>query len=217
MKIQGAPDYYVRNGNTIFLIENKDVLIKAQVKENQVFEDIEAELKKKFLEDDHRGVGIKQIARNVERALSLQNTFDKNYKAANSVIYPILVVHDIVYDTAGLNALFNEWFSTEMTALKKKGHKVDKVKPLIVLSIDTLIRAAGLLRINKFSLRDMLDLYLDAIKMKTKKVKTDEEMMKLISDTFMPSTKVIENWLNDKYVIQLKDNGILDYAMSKMN
>src|SRR4051812_3240678 len=87
LKIKGAPDYYIRNGNKIFLIENKDILIKAEVKENPLFEDLDMELKKKFLEENGRGIGIKQIVSNIKRVLTQKNSFDTKYNTSKIVIY----------------------------------------------------------------------------------------------------------------------------------
>lgn len=216
MGIKGAPDYYIRNGKYVFLIENKDILIKAEVKENPFFEDLEIELKKKFLEESGRGVGINQIIKNIEKVLSYQNAFDKNYKSNNIIIYPILIVHDIVYDTPGLNNLFNDWFFKEIEILKEKGLEVKNIRPLIVLNIDTLIRSAELLRIRKFDFADLLEIYYRNLKPAKKVFKTNEEMKKALTSVYLPSTKVIENWLNENYQSLVRGNKILEYAFSKM-
>jgi len=217
MGVEGAPDYYIRNGKHVILIENKDVLIKAEVKEKPLFEEIESELKKKFFEKQHgRGVGIKQIIKNIERTLSFKNTFDTNYKPANVVIYPILVVHDIVFDAPGLNTLFNTWFFDELNLLKQKGLLVDNVKPLIVLNIDTLIRVSHLLRTGQLTLIEMFEMFYKKLKISKTKFKDEREMENVITNRYLPSTKVIENWLNDNYPSFLKENKIMEFAFNKM-
>jgi len=215
--IQGAPDYYIRNGKYIFLIENKDVFIKAEVKENPLFDELEAELKKKFLEEENgRGVGIKQIVKNIERVLSLQNKFDVNYKPNNAIIYPVLIVHDIVYDCPGLNHLFNKWFFKEIDLLKEKGLKIKNIRPLIILNIDTLIRSAEVLRIGKLSLSEFLEMYYQNLKPAKKVFKTEKEMKDVLTSVYLPSTKIIEDWLYNNRQSIPRDNKILEYAFNKM-
>ena len=97
-KYLGAPDYYIRNGNVLFLFENKDVFINAEIKQSFNFEIIEAEFKKKFYFDDKDGKidpkAVLQLVSNVEKTLTLQNDFDKNYNNKNIRIYPLLILHD---------------------------------------------------------------------------------------------------------------------------
>jgi hypothetical protein len=217
MGIQGAPDYYVRNGKYIFLVENKDVLIKASVKESSVFENLEVELKKKFLrENNGRAVGINQIINNIERVLLKTNAFDTNYKINNIVIFPILIVHDIVYDCPGLNQMFNKWFNEEIARLKAKNLPIQNVKPLVVLNIDTLIRSSGLLRLNKIGLAELCETFYKNQTIKKKKFKSEEELEDALTQTYLPSTKVIEDWLYSNHKGFLQSNQILEYALNKM-
>ncbi len=48
MKTLGAPDYYIRNGNKVFLFESKDILIRADIKESYDFEQYEKALREKL-------------------------------------------------------------------------------------------------------------------------------------------------------------------------
>lgn len=213
--IKGAPDYYIRNGKYIFLIENKDCLIKAVVKENPVFENIETELRKKFYEKENgKGVGIKQIVGNIEKVLTIQNSYDKHYNPQKVIIYPILIVHDIVYDCPGLNHLFNNWFLAELELLKEKGLEIKNVRPLIVLNIDTLIRTAEVLRLGGITLKELIELYYKNIVLQKGNYKSQEEMESKLTKVYLSSTKVIEDWLEKNK--KLMGNRILDYAFNKM-
>jgi hypothetical protein len=214
LHIQGAPDYYIRDGKYVILIENKDILIKASVKENPLFEDIETELKKKFLDDNGKAVGIKQIVSNIERVLLNKNEFDNNYKGDKAVIYPVLIVHDIVYDTPGINHLFNVWFSEELNKLNQKGLAVEKVKRLIVLNIDSLIRAAQVLRTGQAKIREILEIYLLDTIVTQKKFKSQEHLEQVLTHQYLPSTKIIEDWLFAKHSELMQHNDILKYAFN---
>ncbi|MBL0202373.1 MAG: hypothetical protein IPP81_20110 [Chitinophagaceae bacterium] len=47
-KIDGEPDYYIRNGNNLFLFESKDILINASIKSSYDFKQYEPEFEKKL-------------------------------------------------------------------------------------------------------------------------------------------------------------------------
>ena len=46
--IDAEPDYYIRNGNSIFLFESKDILINATIKSTYDFTQYESEFRKKL-------------------------------------------------------------------------------------------------------------------------------------------------------------------------
>lgn len=46
--IIAEPDYYIRNGNKIFLFESKDILIPSETKVSNDYENISSELKKRL-------------------------------------------------------------------------------------------------------------------------------------------------------------------------
>lgn len=51
MGIEAEPDYYLRNGNNLFLFESKDILINATIKSSYDFNQYEIEFKKKLYFD----------------------------------------------------------------------------------------------------------------------------------------------------------------------
>ncbi|MDB5199097.1 MAG: hypothetical protein JWO92_1060 [Chitinophagaceae bacterium] len=209
MNIPGGPDFYVNVDNYIFLFENKDVLINAKIKESPYFPDLDSELRKKFLQDGNRGVGVKQIINNIEKVLNYTNAFDKDYDPNKVIIYPVLVVHDIMFDTPGFNALLNIWFDDELFALEDKGIDISKVKPLTVLKIDTLIICAELIKSNKLNLKGLCEIYLEGIKLKKNSAHSYAELEDIITTQYLPSSKIIEDYLSQKFPNYLKHNKIL--------
>ena len=67
-EIKGGPDYYIRNGNKIFLFENKDILLSAETKTSYDFDKIVDELKSKLAYDfkENKEKAVYQLARNVK-------------------------------------------------------------------------------------------------------------------------------------------------------
>jgi len=157
------PDYYIRNGNTTFLFESKDILINAEVKESFDFAKQEAEFKKKLYFEDKEGKisnkAVLQLVLNIEKCLGMGFPFDTNYKAKNQFIYPIVVLHDHMYKVPGLNYMVNQWYLIELQALRDKGLNIDRVQPLTIIDIDTFIFHQDILRSQKIRLDDMIDRY----------------------------------------------------------
>ncbi|MFT4155485.1 hypothetical protein [Parafilimonas sp.] len=211
-ELKGAPDYYIRNGKQIFLIENKDIFINASIKENPLFEKLEIELKKKFLIENGKGVGINQIIKNIEKVLGQINVFDKAYNPNHVIIYPILVVHDIVYDCPGLNQLFNLWFQSELNLLEQKNLYIKNVKPLVVLNIDTLIRSAEILRSGNMKFSDLIEEYYKNCRLVKSTFKSYEEMKDEYTRMSLPSTEIIESYFNKNHSVLLRYNKILEFS-----
>lgn len=137
--VTGAPDYYVRNDNEIFLFELKDVFLKAEDATSSDYKTIEKSILKKFYSNEHgRPKGIKQLVENISKILDNSVIWDKNIDVSHCRIYPILVVTDHVFSCPGLNRVLNSFFKLE---LKNKVGLANsaKVHDIIVIGIDSLI------------------------------------------------------------------------------
>jgi hypothetical protein len=160
----GAPDYYLRNGNHLFVFENKDVFINAEIKQSYDFRIVEEELKKKFYYENKEGKIVPratlQLISNIEKALLKQNSFDLNYKPNSLRIYPILILHDSSFNCPGLNAVINEWFKIELAKLDTRGINTSGVKPITIINIDTLILYADFLKLKRGTLKDLINSYI---------------------------------------------------------
>ncbi|UZD22974.1 hypothetical protein [Algoriphagus halophytocola] len=153
------PDYYVRNGNKIFLFESKDVLISAQVKSSYDFSLYETELKKRFLRDGKQNKAVLQLINNVKRILKYEFSFDYKYDALKVRIYPILVLHDHQFNVPGLNYIINEWFQNEVQELGRQGFNITKVQPLLIIEMGSLILHQEVFREKRVVLDEVIDQY----------------------------------------------------------
>jgi len=153
------PDYYVRNGNKIFLFESKDVLISAQVKSSYDFSLYEKELKKRFLRDGNQNKAVLQLVNNVKRILNYEFSFDSRYDALKVRIYPILVLHDHQFNVPGLNFIVNEWFQDKVQELGRQGFDITKVQPLIIIEMGSLLLHQEVFREKRIALEDVIDQY----------------------------------------------------------
>ena len=87
-------------------------------------------------------------------------------------------MHDHQFNIAGLNVVVNSWFQTELAKLKEKGLPTDKVKPLVIIDIDTLIFHQDLFRDRALKLNQILDEYFKFITIDNKKKYIDNKHTK---------------------------------------
>lgn len=217
LNIDAEPDYYIRQGNSVFLFESKDILINASIKPTCDFTQYEVEFKKKLYFEDKNGKidnkAVLQLIKNIERLLTKQLSFDTNYSARSIYIYPILILHDHQFNVAGLNILVNSWFNEELIKLKEKGIVIDKVQPIAIIDIDTLIFHQDILRDRSIKLEIILDEYFKFITFDKKKIYRDQEHVnQYIQRTLIPFSIFLANYVGDKKIRRvpkmLKEKGL---------
>lgn len=189
MKTPGAPDYYIRNGNKVFLFESKDILIRADIKESYDFEQYEKALKDKlYFEINGKKESPKAVRQLTNFAKNLLNgnfKEDKNYKPNSIRIYPIILLHNRQLDILGLNNLINIWFELEKDEIEKTGLSTKNLRRPTILHIDTLLVMHEQLASGKYQLDELLDEYQNLIngnQSKKKKFKTEQELMQTVQD-----------------------------------
>ena len=160
----GLPDYYVRNGNKIFLFESKDLKFNAEIKQSFDYDKIKKYVEKKLLKKENGSdTGIGQLINNIK--LLANNTFpvDTNYKSSKLRIYPILVLNDPMYSLPGFNYILNDWFQK---GIVENGLSDMQIHPLVVIDIDTLIFYQKALAEKKMNFENELLSYYKFIKSK---------------------------------------------------
>lgn len=167
----GLPDYYIRNGNKILLIENKDNLITKSLMERYDTKKFICKLKQCFVESDssskNRIKAIKQLSNNILNILDGKwKNYDEKLKERSCVIYPIIVVHHKEFTLSGINTKVNDWFKEELFS---RGIKQRRVKDVTIIDIDTLIVYQGLFSEHKNNIFNLIDEYWDEKKNNCKK------------------------------------------------
>ena len=161
------PDYYVRNKNKIFLFEAKDVLVKAEVKQSNDYNQLVQVLKEKFYYHENKkgkreNKAVLQLIGNIEKLLTNDLKYD-SVKPEHIRIYPILLVHYKQYSSLGVNKIVIDWFKDELNLLKEKGLDVSKVKDVVIIDIDYFILFQNSLKTRSMRFEDVLDDYLKFI------------------------------------------------------
>jgi hypothetical protein len=158
------PDYYIRNGNKVFLIEVKDSFIAGKTKQSFNVPEIELEIEKKYYKTQNSEKAVKQLITRIRFSLTMAYPFDQNYKPKSLKFYPILVVYDINLTVPGVETLMADWFNEErenlileMAAQEINGFQIND---LVVLHIDGLVLLTEYIRAGKIKLEDLIDKHL---------------------------------------------------------
>lgn len=166
MGVKGEPDYYARKGSNIFIFESKDFYTRKQIKHSYDFEKYNQEFKKRLYgevvspEKVDNGA-VLQLVETIRRLhnKSFPSEFDNKYNKNQIYIYPIIVVHDNLYNTFGLNNLVNSWFEEELIKLKEEGVFIERIKPITIINIDVLLMYQDNFYTGKLKLNEVLDEY----------------------------------------------------------
>lgn len=191
--LQREPDYYNRHTNRIMIIESKDFFMTAEEKLSYDFDTIMGGLSK----DGRLKKATLQLATNTGRVLQQALPIDKAYDPTKTSIYPVVVLHDTLYETPSLNYWVNEWYQDELSKMKEKaefkGVDFSVVKPVTLVDIDTLI----LYRINfekgELDLYDMIEAYQKYVDFKSANDQNFENAV-------IPFSAFARNYVEDKGV-----------------
>lgn len=135
MKEEG-PDYYIRFGSKVFLIEFKDVLLAAKAKMSYDFSQLREDIFKKLVENEKgKPKGVSQLCNFIKKLDKGGFSIDR-FDATQVRIYPIMIVTDSAYNSFGINWQLNIEFKKLLNDEQKIGH----VNDLIVIHLDTLIK-----------------------------------------------------------------------------
>lgn len=133
-----APDFYVRDWDSIFLFELKDYSFRAQEKASLSYDEILKYLKSQFITKTNGKPGaIKQLIRNIKSILAADGSFvwDTNISKIKK-IFPVLVLGNQNYLNFGITYILNRLYHEE---LKVEGITSKIVNDLLIIDIDTLL------------------------------------------------------------------------------
>ena len=175
-ELSGEPDYYLRHNNNIFVFENKDVLIAKDVKASADIEKINEVLKTKFLEDENHKVGIGQLINSIEEILEKKFRFDSYVNSRNNLkIYPVLLVHDRIFQTLGINYRLNSWYLKSLEERLGDKFNLSNIRSLTVIDIDTIILWSPYLKEKDKRFKNIIDSHLKKLNLKFKINTSDYE------------------------------------------
>ncbi len=157
-ELDGEPDYYVRNNNTVLLFENKDVLISKVIKSSANIEDINNVLRSKFVNDGKKSVGIEQLINSIQEIQDKKFRFDDYVNSKNGLeIYPILIIQDRIFQSPGVNYRLNKWYREIAKNQLLEKYNPTNIKGLTVIDIDTLIVWAPYLKAKDKHIKEIIN------------------------------------------------------------
>lgn len=197
--VNAEPDYYIRNGNKIFLFESKDILIPSRTKVSNDYADISNELKKRLYYDEKNGKNenkaVLQLLNNIKKVLKKNAEWDKSYKEKNIKVYPILILHDNIYNCPGIEELVKKWFLKELKKISEE-YDISRIENITIVNIDVFIVYKDFLQQRENSLDRMILAYHNYISEDIMtKARTKEEAIKGYKDRIIS----FEYFLSKKY------------------
>lgn len=184
------PDFYHRDGNNIFIFENKDIKIPDYVISNKKWIDFENVLNKKLISD----AGVSQLVYNISRIDKKNFPWDSNIPN-NPRIYPIIVIEDSSICVHGLNYILNEAFQQQLI---DKNVKI-KTHPLVVIELDTFIAFAEDFRRGKIKLKNILDDYYSYLYRRRKNIEPEDFLYETYHKYFSFYTFLSDNILHKRF------------------
>ncbi|MEZ0607855.1 hypothetical protein ACAW74_05025 [Fibrella sp. WM1] len=197
----GGADYYIRNGNKVFLFENKDIFISGKVKTSYSMKNIASTIDEKLVNVK----GLPQIINNIKMILNGIYKFDIGLKQSKCIIYPILVIHDSSLNAVGINTYLNNKFKSMLYKMENEGYDIKKIKSLTVINIDTLIILRDAISSKRIILETAIDEYNKYLKKAKSKLNNNKFTISQIGSYEYASAVSFDDFLLTVYV---KDNKI---------
>jgi hypothetical protein len=175
-------------------------LIGAPIKQSYDIDLLMKEIKKKLVVEGTRPVGIGQLTTNIRKLVDGTNKYDSGFLPDETNIYPIIVLHDPMFDTPGLNKILNDEMKQEIIRLKDEGLNTDNVKTLTLINIDTLIQLAPSLADGRVTLKELIDHYQSVMMAAPDPaIHTYQQAEKMHSDAILPFSNVAYNYMQAKF------------------
>lgn len=213
--VGGPPDGYLRLGSDVFLFENKDIFIGAPIKSAYDFKTLIKEIKKKLLLKGTTAVGIGQIITNLKKLLSKENHYDDGLVVEEATFYPILVLHDQMFDSPGLNKILDKLFQDELLKIEAEGLDISRVKKLVLVNIDTLIHLAPLLKNGAITMKELLDNFYTFQDVPNPFPGSKEQLYAAMKDTNLSFSHFVHKYMRTKFGANWRSRELFNELMSK--
>jgi len=126
-------DVYLRDNNKICLIEFKDVLLNADIKNDTDQDKLFGELDKKFVKNQKgKPKGITQLINAIEEIENNSVPFDTDLPNEPMEIYPVIIYTDATFEIEGLNKSYNLKFRQ---GIENLSFKLLEIKDITFISL----------------------------------------------------------------------------------
>ncbi len=159
--ISAELDYYLRIGNTLYLVEYKDIVFPDTLKYSDDIETIKQGIKDRLCKDNgdvRKGGG--QLLYNIDRILNngLMDALDPDVSKVTS-IFPLLITTDMAFSAMGVNLVVTEEFDRIRSAKYSFKQPVMIYVPVIA-NLDSIILLSYRLHTSALQLNELLKDYI---------------------------------------------------------
>jgi hypothetical protein len=117
-----------------------------------------------------------------------------------------------MYDALGFNKILNVFFHEELLKLKREGLDISKIKPLVLVNIDTLIFISDILKEKKCSLKEIVEhFHANSNPPKDRQVTENE-----ITDSLMPFSSFCLIYVEKKLGGNWRSENLYHYLFEKI-
>lgn len=187
-KIDAEPDYYLRQGKQLLLIEHKDVLIsEIKKQETDVLKIIDAFADKICREkDDKKGrKGGPQLLHTIDGIFkrdSMQQ-LDSDAKKAD-MVYPVVTVLDSAFSSLGVALATVRKFCAQAQEYDTIKEELTHVAPITIIDIDTLLILSKRLHDGELNLFNLIGEYQSVLCKKGKDIFEQPSFSSFIADNY---------------------------------
>lgn len=215
--MDGAPDYYMRNGKYVHIYESKDILISKESKQSYDYRDLENEMKIKLFENENGNAkAVRQLVETIRKILNGEAVYDPNIPLTRVQIFPVLILHYRMFNAAGLNSVINAWFVEELTQLEELGLDISRVHDLVIIDVETLMFNKDALINRKITIQNaLLEYQKDYLRFNLANARprprSQQEVTNLIEKSLHPFSFFIDNKI-EKLGYNRSGNNLLEKA-----
>lgn len=187
-KIDAEPDYYLRQGNKLLLIEHKDVLVsEIKKQETDVSEIIDALADKICHEKDEKKgrKGGPQLLYTMDGIFKRDTMHDYDVDAKKSdLVYPVVTVLDSAFSSLGVALATVRKFSEQAQEYDIIKEELTHVAPITIIDIDTLFILSKRLHEGKLDLFSLIGEYQRVLCTKGKDIYEQPSFSSFIADKY---------------------------------
>lgn len=215
--IDGAPDYYMRNGKYVHVYESKDILISKESKQSYDYRDLVNEMKIKLFENENGNAkAVRQLVETIRKILNGEAVYDPNIPLTRVQIFPVLILHYRMFNAAGLNSVINTWFVEELAGLEELGLDISRVHDLVIIDVETLMFNKDALINRKITIQNaLLEYEKNHLRFNLANARprprSQEEVTKLLENSLLPFSFYLDNKI-EKLGYQRSGKDLLEKA-----
>lgn len=137
--------------------------------------------------------------------------YDSAFNAGQIAIYPMIVTHDPMFDTPGLNKVLQSLFEQELAILQSEGIDRSRVRPLTIMNIDCLILMADLMRAGKLPLEDLLEAFIENSRWPKRPSYTVEEANREYPKTCLSLYDFLPHFLKARFGPHWRSDALMEH------